>query len=114
MQAGLQLHSSTWVYVCRMAVPSGHCMVTTSSWALASWQQVQRRCMAWASMEYLQTRGTLSTRPGPPQLPSWLLWGLQTAAAHGPRAARCLLPEPWGFTVPAWAGSGGIQGHLER
>lgn len=41
-----------------MAVPSGHCMVTTSWWVLVSWQQVQRHCTAGASKENLGTSGS--------------------------------------------------------
>lgn len=80
-------------------------MVTTSLWVLVSWQQVHFRCMAWASMEYLQTRGTLSTRPGPW---SWFLWSLESAA-HRLRAALCLLPEHVGHRRPGLASSGALR-----
>lgn len=85
-----------------MAVPSGHCMVTTSLWVLVSWQQVHFRCMAWASMEYLQTRGTLSTRPGRPQPPGpgfSGVWSRQLTALEQPSAC-CL--STWGIAVLAW------------
>ena len=85
-----------------MAVPSGHCMVTTSWWVLVSWQQVQRHCTAGASKENLQVHSPqdLPVQPQPPG--SWFLWGLETAARARPLGAQGSLD---------W--TGGALGHCE-